>query len=229
MSTAKITRSAAGHEVIYGPVGCGKTFKAKERIDEDIRNDRSVWIIDLDGQSLPSELDLAGEPATTVEEARRLLDAAQGIRRRGLFGRRRRSAATPSPITVTIEEAPRVLADPVCRRRMETLLKDAEKYRVRVRLVVRSLALESFGGSDLIRSAFVGDNAVERAVGVYRGMTESEREHVFRETAAAVAEFDLTGDSEPLTVFAAGLVLTIQMRLIPGYQDAVHASQLRHA
>ena len=73
----------------------------------------------------------------------------------------------------------------------------------------------------------VADEAVERAMEMYRGMTDTEREQVFRNLVGAVAEFGRTRDVDALTRFADAVAMTIRMRLIPGYQDRVHASQSR--
>ena len=73
----------------------------------------------------------------------------------------------------------------------------------------------------------VTDEAVEGAMEMYRSMTDAEREQVFRNLAGAVADFGRTRDVDALTRFADDVAMTIRMRLIPGYQDRVHASQSR--
>lgn len=73
----------------------------------------------------------------------------------------------------------------------------------------------------------VADEAVERAMTVYRGMTETEREQVFRSLAGAVAAFGRTQDVDALAAFADDVAMTVRLRLVPGYQDAVHDAQTR--
>lgn len=71
------------------------------------------------------------------------------------------------------------------------------------------------------------EKAVEQAVDVYRGMTEAEREQLFRGLAGAVAAFGRARDVDPLVAFADDVAMTIRMRRLPGYQDAVHDGQTR--
>lgn len=71
------------------------------------------------------------------------------------------------------------------------------------------------------------DDAVERALDVYREMRETEREQMFRDLAGVVAAFGRTRDVDPLVRFADDVAMTIRLRLVPGYQDSLHEAQTR--
>lgn len=71
------------------------------------------------------------------------------------------------------------------------------------------------------------DEQVERAMDVYRGLTDAEREQVFRNTIRTVAVFGRTRDVDPLVRLADDVAMTVRLRLVPGYQDAVHEAQTR--
>jgi hypothetical protein len=205
---ATIITTSDGHELIYGPVASGKTYTAKQRITNDYADDRHPWIIDLDRMSLPEENESDEcRIASTVKETRTLLHNACGVHV-GTFGiRRRYPAGSRSRIMITIEEASEVFADPKCRRLTERLLRCARKENIRLRVIVRNLTLESFGGSELIRSALLSDDPIERAMGVYRGMTGVEREQVFRSMAGAVAGFAETRNAAALATFADNMAM----------------------
>jgi hypothetical protein len=71
------------------------------------------------------------------------------------------------------------------------------------------------------------EEQVEKAMDVYRGLTDAEREQVFRNMVRAVAVFGRKRDVDPLVSFADDIAMTVRLRLVPGYQDAVHDAQTR--
>lgn len=204
MKATTITTSD-GHELIYGPAASGKTRTAKQCIASDYEHDRDPWIIDPGRINLPEEEE--GDRcriASTVKEARALLYAACGIHV-GRFGIRRRSYPSSGknfPITVTIEEASEVFRDAACRQLTERLVRCARKQNVRLRVIVRNLNLESFGGSELIRSALVSDDPVDQAMAVYDNLNATEQREVFRTMYRAVAAYRYTGNTDRLIRFA---------------------------
>lgn len=218
IGTAVAIRTAAGHEVIYGITGSGKTTKTKKRITEDIGEDRCAWIVDVDGQSLPHEEDRADFYVATIEGARRLIRNAGLDPRRGWSPARRRLPA-PRPLTVTVERAQRVLSDQDCRRYMERLLREAGKMDIRVRLIVNTLDLASFGGSEQIRAAVVQANPIEHALNLYRALTETERELAYKALLDEVAALTSTEPDAPLIRHARSIAGTIESRLLPSVDD----------
>jgi len=147
--TAQLLRSAAGHEVVYGTTGSGKTHWVKQLLADDEANGREVWVIDpIGGTSLPEWRDRAARFAKGVEEAPALLAPLAAPVQRD---------ATLRPATLTIECANWVLDDSLCRALVEQVLSEARGRDIRVRLIVNTLNLTSFGGSLTIRTSVLGN------------------------------------------------------------------------
>ena len=149
--TAQVLRPAAGHEVVYGTTGSGKTTRVKKLLAEDQKAGREIWIIDSTGTDQPDWDGKAHRYARNVTEARDLLTELLDIARHDAWSRR--------PTTITIEGAQHMLRDYECRRLVERTLSDARGYNVRFRMVVQTLHLTSFGESVVIRSAVLGGAA----------------------------------------------------------------------
>lgn len=227
--TATVTRTTAGHEVIYGPMASGKTYIAKQRITADYMDDRRPWIIDLDRMSLPEENESDEcRIASTVKEARALLQNACGVYV-GRFGiRRRYPAGAGARITVTIEEASEVFRDATCRQLTERLLQCAHREDVRLRVIVRNLTLESFGGSQQIRSALVSDDPVDQAMSVYDNLNPPERREVYRSMIRAMTAFGRTGDAAHLVRFTESMEGMVRLETQhPGARAAIRAASGR--
>ena len=63
----------AAHELIYGPVGTGKTESVRRNLTDEVTNSGiETWLVDLN-MSLPEFAGLADKHATTMAEARTLM------------------------------------------------------------------------------------------------------------------------------------------------------------
>jgi hypothetical protein len=70
--------------------------------------------------------------------------------------------------------------------------------------------------------------AVVKAMRLYDDvLNEDERRGIFQNLIRAVAAANDTGDNAPLVAFAESLKLTVRLRLIPEYQQAMRDSQNR--
>lgn len=149
IGTAQLLRSTAGHEVVHGTTGSGKTTRVKKLLAEDKANGREAWVIDpQDGMSLPEWDGKASRFATDLGDAWALLGELLDIARYDAFSH--------PPLTVTIETAQNVFGDRSCRRLAEKTLDKLDEVggdRIRFRVVVNTLDLGSFGYSETIRSA----------------------------------------------------------------------------
>jgi soluble cytochrome b562 len=167
----------ATHELIYGPVGTGKTESVRRRLTDEVTHASiETWLIDLN-MSLPEFAGLADKHAITMAEARTLMGqllAAVHYRQRKLaeVGAARFEAMDPRHglplIVVTIDDAHTVLTDREIRAVMEQIAQYGQKAGVLTRLVAQSGELpdlRAFGYSELIRSTMTAGSvfACEKA------------------------------------------------------------------
>lgn len=147
IGTAQLIHSPHGHELVHGTTGSGKTTQVRKLLADDLANGREVWVIDPLGTELPDWQDKAHRYANDITGAEEILvDLLHAIRY---------DAWSRRPLTVTIDTATEVLRSHVCRRLVEDALAEARGRAIRLRLVVNTLLLPSFGDSQAIRAKLV--------------------------------------------------------------------------
>lgn len=151
----------ASHELIYGPVGSGKTWTVREHLaaESDAKNTQT-WIVDPH-MAVPDFSFAAHKYANTGPEINDLLVSLVGetvIRAEQLASLDVAEFTPGDPkhglpqIVVTVEAAEDVLVDERRRFLVERVIRVSAKTGIRFRLVVPKPHVGWFGGSELIRS-----------------------------------------------------------------------------
>jgi hypothetical protein len=168
--------SGAWHEIVCGASGAGKSryidyalINERHALDADGAHLIVSWIADpQEGQSLPDWQDQVDRFARNPLEALTLLQDAHRemlARNRELSarewtdsrGRRRKGVSFFTPtadmplLSITLEEAPALLADQRIKKIVELILKMGRKCGIRLRLVTQVPSIAELGNSFTIR------------------------------------------------------------------------------
>lgn len=143
------------HDVIWGPIASGKTYTVRQLLTHDYMTECGgdvveSWVVDVN-MSMPDVEFLVNRYATKFPAVRDLLSAALMVDH--LTGCTLR--------TVTIDDASDVLEDAECRFLAEKIAQYGRLCGVKLRLVVPSLELRAFGGSEILRAAVSQGNVIE--------------------------------------------------------------------
>lgn len=171
--------SGSVHDLIAGTTDSGKSRLLDQLLAAERHSGLAVsWVIDPQrGQSLPDWVDGVDWFAVSVEEGVRMLRAARDVmyaRNAHLAriewideqGRKRRGKGffDPSPdmplLSVTIEEAHRVLAVPEAKQMAEEIAIMSRKCGIKLRLVVQVPLLDQLGGSATLRDMVASGNVI---------------------------------------------------------------------
>lgn len=121
-----------GHTLIWGPARSGKTWALKTDILTDLCCNRESWVIDPTG-GLAGLRHRAHQYAHTPDLIRALL-AAAGT-----------SGPSGGPLTVTVDDARKVLDDPACRAATARIVARSPGNRVRLRMVSQDRDVRGYG------------------------------------------------------------------------------------
>lgn len=167
------------HDLIAGTTDSGKSRLCDQLLALERHSGLvTSWVIDpQSGQSLPDWVSAVDWFAPSVEEGLRLLRAARAVmyaRNRHLArvawvddkGRTRRGRTSFDPrlamplLSITIEEAHRVLAVDSARKLAEEIAVMSRKCGIKLRFVVQVPLLDQLGGSSTLRDMLAGGNVI---------------------------------------------------------------------
>lgn len=168
--------SGAWHEIVCGGSGAGKSryidyalINERHALDADGQHLIVSWIADpQEGQSLPDWQDQVDRFARDVPEAlvlmqdvyREMIARNKELSQRPWTdsrGRKRKGVNHFTPtaemplLSITLEEAPALLADPRIKKIVEMILKMGRKCGIRLRLVTQVPSIAELGNSFTIR------------------------------------------------------------------------------
>ncbi|MEU9843165.1 hypothetical protein AB0C69_28530 [Actinomadura sp. NPDC048032] len=137
------------HELITGPVGSGKSYAARQRIDEDIKTaNTQAWVIDYYGAEHLGVIDDVTRYAAGPDGAKSMLFEVLGhayLRAERLAGldiyefNKDDQRHGYDLIALTIDSAEALLRSADCTRAMVRILQMARKTGVKVRMVAPDL------------------------------------------------------------------------------------------
>jgi hypothetical protein len=236
------------NEVISGPKGSGKSRRIRELLIEE-HKDPTVesWLIDP-GLCQPLAGQKAARSAHTCDEIRELFaallaDADDRARILGELGVVEFIARDPRHdlplISLTIEDADHVLKDPQVVPIAEQIAGVARKVGIRLRVAVQDTTLDNFGGSVLLRSAFMlkpveltfpgqvarDDAQVTAGMEAWAELTAREQREVFLSAYRAAVSHQRTDNIDHLTRFAESLHTMVEVAAIPGLRDKIRESR----
>jgi len=170
------------HTLIAGSTDSGKSRTVEQLLAEERHSGviASHLIDGKGGTSLPDWAESVDEYATTVEEARALLHKDRNrmyLRIEILktcvwtdhLGRARKGLSQFTPgdprhglpmLSITIDEAQKILADEKCREYVEEMIGMARSCGIKFRLITQVPLLSSLGNSSLIRDAVAAGNVI---------------------------------------------------------------------
>lgn len=170
------------HTLIAGSTDAGKSRTVDQLLAEERHSGVIVsQVIDPQGgQSLPDWQGHVNDYARSITEARALLTRARdrmyarnallaGIRWVDSRGRERTGIGQFTPgdprhglkmLSITIDEAQTILADPACRALVEEMIAMSRKCGIKFRLITQVPLLSSLGNSMAIRDAVAAGNVI---------------------------------------------------------------------
>lgn len=163
------------HDVFYGPVGSGKTSLARTYLEEDdiARKGVETWVIDpfLAMPECQAKVERYVRESDDIDELLEFLLAETFSRAELLAGLQFAEFTVGDDrhdlplISVTIEAADHVFQTFRRMHKVEQTMRMARRAGIKFRLIVPTLLLSSFGGSEVIRSSVLNGNvlACERA------------------------------------------------------------------